>query len=87
MEIFELRERVEEIGGTAEAEAMVESLRTAIREIESDLQRSFEVSDLERFGEEAVRLKYYTKVFFEWKGVQCVIQYRFSRRLSGSETS
>lgn len=62
MEIFELRERVEEIGGTAEAEAMVESLRTAVRDIESGLQRSFEVSDLERFGEEAVRLKYYTKV-------------------------
>ena len=62
MEIFELRERVEGIRDLAEAERFVEELKSGIREIEHNLQKSFDDNDLQRFGDEAVRLKYVTKV-------------------------
>ena len=62
MEIFELRERVEEIRDLSEAERLVTELKSGISEIERNLQKSFEQNDLQRFGDEAVRLKYVTKV-------------------------
>lgn len=62
MEIFELRERVEGVRDLAEAERLVEELKSEIRGIEHNLQRSFEENELKRFGDEAVHLKYLTKV-------------------------
>ena len=62
MEIFELRERVEGIRDLAEAERVVTELKSVIAEIERNLQKSFEQNDFQRFGDEAVHLKYVTKV-------------------------
>ena len=65
MEIFDLREQIEEEKDNKEAlRSILEQLNLSTRQVCVDLDRHLEEQDCKKFNNDVIRLKYFSKVCF-----------------------
>lgn len=62
-----IREEIEDMTGSEDANAILRRVENELANIQSNLQLLYEKDDMDGFATEAVRLKYYSRVFQKTK--------------------